>query len=129
MKTSGKTEQLLFNEDKYVDGKLTFEKGKIYDIPVENGSFARWVKRGCTPVKDIEASEAKKLEDAKKLREKEERLKKEADDKAKKADAAAAEKAAKEEEDAKKKAAEANGNGNQGNDVSNSQGSGDNQGK
>jgi hypothetical protein len=41
-----KTEKLKFIQDGFVSGKLEFEKGKVYDVPVETGSVARWIKRG-----------------------------------------------------------------------------------
>jgi hypothetical protein len=45
-----KTEKLKFISDGFVSGRVEFEKGKIYDIPVETGSVARWLKRGVAVV-------------------------------------------------------------------------------
>lgn len=47
-----KTQKVLFHEDKYVDGKLTYKKGEKYDLPVETGTVERWLKRGATIVED-----------------------------------------------------------------------------
>ena len=45
-----KTEKLKFIEDGFVSGVVEFKKGQIYDIPVETGSVARWIKRGVAVV-------------------------------------------------------------------------------
>lgn len=79
-----KTMKIRFKEDKFVDGKLAFEKDKVHEIPVETGSAARWLRRGGEEVKELTKEEKK--------------AQKEAEDKA------AAE--AKAKEDADKKAAE-----------------------
>ena len=38
--------KLYFNKDGYINGELVFEKGKVYDVPEDGGSAARWMKRG-----------------------------------------------------------------------------------
>lgn len=38
------TKKMKFGEDKFVDGELTYQKGKVYNIPV--ASVDRWQKRG-----------------------------------------------------------------------------------
>jgi hypothetical protein len=45
-----KTEKLKFIQDGFVSGKLEFKKGEVYDVPVETGSVARWLKRGMAVV-------------------------------------------------------------------------------
>lgn len=41
-----KTQKLLFIGDARVDGKIIFEKGQVYDVPIETGSASRWIRRG-----------------------------------------------------------------------------------
>lgn len=38
--------KLLFKDDKYVNGILTFKSGQVYEISDEHGSATRWIKRG-----------------------------------------------------------------------------------
>lgn len=39
-----KTQKMIFSEDKFVNGKLAFEKGIVHDMPI--GSVNRWLIRG-----------------------------------------------------------------------------------
>lgn len=67
-----KTQKMLFNEDKHVNGVLTYRAGEVYDISVDTGSVARWLKRGATiieeapvqePVKAVEEVEQAPVQD------------------------------------------------------------------
>lgn len=51
------TKKILFHEDGIVNGEVVFKKGEVYDIPVETGSAARWIRRGAEEV--IEAVKVK----------------------------------------------------------------------
>lgn len=59
------TKKLKFINDGIVDGKVEFKAGEVYDIPVESGSYDRWVKRGAVEVEESEEKEAPKKKAAK----------------------------------------------------------------
>lgn len=44
--------KVLFHQDGYLNGVLTYEKGKVYEIDDTLGSASRWLKRGAEFVED-----------------------------------------------------------------------------
>lgn len=52
---------IKFLEDKFFDGNLIFEKGKVYEISEENGWADRWIRRGGIVVSEMPI-ENKKIE-------------------------------------------------------------------
>lgn len=57
---------VLFIEDGLVDGKIEFKKGETYELPVESGSYDRWIKRKkCIDAHLAEKAPAKPVESEK----------------------------------------------------------------
>lgn len=50
--------KLLFTQDGFVDGVLTFKKGHVYDIPADKGSADRWLRRGAILAPEVKPPEA-----------------------------------------------------------------------
>jgi len=55
-----KTTKMKFAEDKFINGKLAFPKGRVCEVP--DASVDRWIKRGGEIVTGEEKREEKKEE-------------------------------------------------------------------
>lgn len=62
--------KIKFNVDMIYDGNVLYEAGKVYEVPVETGSFQRWLKRGAEEVLDNQEVKEDSKEDAVKIAEK-----------------------------------------------------------